>query len=431
MAAVTHARAAAAPHVLYVSYDGALDPLGQSQVLPYVEGLSARGHRFSLLTFEKPARLGDAAARAALEERLARSAVRWHPLPYTKRPPLLSTAFDLARGVRAALALVAERPVALVHARSYPASVIAQAVARRTGAPWLFDMRGFYPEERTDGGLWRPNGAVYGIAKRLEAGFLRDASAVVTLTEASLAPLRRLMAGVGARAPVHVIPTCVDLGRFPPGPPPSGSPTLAYFGSIGTWYLLDEMMAFGRAFLERADRRAAGASGGFGGSRAPDAAGAARLLFLVNQERDAVQAAARRAGVADRLEVRSVAHDRVPETLRDVSATFFLIRPGGSKVASAATKFGESLALGRPVAANRGVGDTAAVIERDRVGVVIESLDAAGYARAADALVELLADPHVGARCRASAEARYGLGHGVDAYAGIYADLLRSEGGAR
>ena len=39
-------------HVLYLSYDGMADPLGQSQVLPYLEGLVSKGHKFSLISFE-------------------------------------------------------------------------------------------------------------------------------------------------------------------------------------------------------------------------------------------------------------------------------------------------------------------------------------------------------------------------------------------
>ena len=42
--------------VVYVSYDGALDPLGSSQVRPYLEGLAGRGVALSLVSFEKPAR---------------------------------------------------------------------------------------------------------------------------------------------------------------------------------------------------------------------------------------------------------------------------------------------------------------------------------------------------------------------------------------
>src|SRR3990172_4285963 len=40
--------------VLYLSYNGLLDPLGQSQVLQYLIGLAGLGHKIVLLTYEKP-----------------------------------------------------------------------------------------------------------------------------------------------------------------------------------------------------------------------------------------------------------------------------------------------------------------------------------------------------------------------------------------
>ncbi len=390
--------------VLYISYDGALDPLGRAQVVPYVEGLAGRGHHFDLLTFEKPERWRAGAAVAGMEARLLRAGVRWHPLPYTKRPPVVGTARDLARGVRRARAVVLEEGVDLIHARSYPSALVAHRLWRTLGVPYLFDMRGFYPEERTEGGLWRHGGALYEVAKRLERDFLRDAAGVVTLTRASLPVLRREMVAAGSRAPVRVIPTCVNLERFPLLPPPSPPFTLAYFGSVGTWYLLDEMLRLAAALLEE------------------DAE--ARLLFLVNlleQEGGRVRDAARRAGVDEaRLTVTSASHEGVPDALRDAWATYFLIRPGGSKVASAATKFGESLALGRPVIANRGVGDTADVIAAEGVGVVVDALDAEGYRQAAGAILEVARARGVAERCRAAAERLYGLEGALDAYEELY-----------
>ena len=38
---------------LYVSYDGLLDPLGRTQVLPYIFGLVDAGYSFTILSFEK------------------------------------------------------------------------------------------------------------------------------------------------------------------------------------------------------------------------------------------------------------------------------------------------------------------------------------------------------------------------------------------
>jgi len=42
--------------VLYLSYDGMTDPLGQSQVLPYIIGLSKNNYQFTLVSCEKKER---------------------------------------------------------------------------------------------------------------------------------------------------------------------------------------------------------------------------------------------------------------------------------------------------------------------------------------------------------------------------------------
>ena len=39
--------------VLYLSYDGMTDPLGQSQVLPYLKGISKAGYTVHLVSYEK------------------------------------------------------------------------------------------------------------------------------------------------------------------------------------------------------------------------------------------------------------------------------------------------------------------------------------------------------------------------------------------
>ena len=38
---------------LYFSYDGLLDPLGQSQIVPYVSMISAAGHSLTIVSYEK------------------------------------------------------------------------------------------------------------------------------------------------------------------------------------------------------------------------------------------------------------------------------------------------------------------------------------------------------------------------------------------
>src|SRR5687768_9539217 len=40
--------------VLFISYNGMLEPLGQSQVIPYLRELAKREVHFTLLSFERP-----------------------------------------------------------------------------------------------------------------------------------------------------------------------------------------------------------------------------------------------------------------------------------------------------------------------------------------------------------------------------------------
>src|SRR5687767_9277987 len=75
--------------ILYLSYDGMTDPLGQSQVLPYLAGLSKRGHRISLISFEKSGR--SQAERETVRALCGKAGIDWHPQVYHKRPPLLSS----------------------------------------------------------------------------------------------------------------------------------------------------------------------------------------------------------------------------------------------------------------------------------------------------------------------------------------------------
>ena len=40
--------------ILFISYDGMTDPLGQSQVIPYLSGLTKFGYGFTILSCDKP-----------------------------------------------------------------------------------------------------------------------------------------------------------------------------------------------------------------------------------------------------------------------------------------------------------------------------------------------------------------------------------------
>ncbi len=94
------------------------------------------------------------------------------------------------------------------------------AIARKVSShkpKLLFDIRGFFPEEYTDAGIWPENGLLYRSAKRIEKWLMKEADGFVVLTEKAreiLFPESSENGKDKLGRPVEVIPCCVDFERF-------------------------------------------------------------------------------------------------------------------------------------------------------------------------------------------------------------------------
>lgn len=372
------------PRVIYVSYDGAGEPLGRSQVLGYLSRL-APDCDITLISFEK-SRDGSAELRAELAE----LGIGWEALTYHRWPPVVSTIRDVMAGVRTLRAVAARRPPDIVHVRSDVPALIALLARRWTGGKLLFDIRGFWADERVEGGLWAPGGRLYRLARRCEERFYAAAAGVVTLTEASLPQIQRWSE---SRPVVKVIPTCVDLERFVLQPRRAEGPRAVWSGSIGTWYRFDLA------------------------ARVADAL--AMPLTVIS--RQAELAVAELGGYP--ASVFSLRPEQMPAELHTGDVGLCLIKSSFAKTASAPTRFAEYLACGMPVIVTPGVGDLEAIVERHRVGVVLRGEDQAAIHAAAVALRDLASDTSVPGRCRQLAEDRFDVRVGARAYLELYRSL--------
>lgn len=390
--------------ILYITYDGLLEPLGQSQVLAYLAEL-AQSHRIHVLSFEKKADRRDRPAMQAMRERLRRLEIGWTPLAYHKTPSAPATAYDVLAGMTVGLWLAVRNRTTIVHARSYVPALIALPIRRLTGSRFVFDMRGFWADERVDGALWPRDGLLYRVTKALEQRFLRASDHVVTLTRASARELRGFEAMQSNPVPISVIPTCADLSRFRRGSAGTGDGIVfGYVGSVGTWYLFEETLAFFRKLLERR----------------PDA----RFLVVNRQEHALIRQLTESAGVpADRVEVVAAAHADVPRLIQRMHLGAALIKPAYSKIASAPTKLAEYLGCGVPCIGNAGVGDVEELLEGRRVGVLLRSFGETELRQAVDEALVLLHDPTLPARCAEAARDLFSLEQGVASYHRIYESL--------
>jgi glycosyltransferase involved in cell wall biosynthesis len=406
--------------VLYISYNGMLDPLGQSQVLPYLRELSREeGVRFTLLSFEREAAFSvEGKARCeALRESLRAEGIEWRWLRYHQKPSLPATVYDVLAGVREGERLVRRNRIEMVHARSHIAATIALALKKRFHLKMIFDVRGLMAEEYVDAAHWRKGGAPYVLTKAMERRVLKASDGVVTLTE-RIWPLIKNWEGLRNRQPAHeVIPCCTDLElfKFDAGERERRRAelklkdqfVLVYSGSIGGWYLTAEMADL---FSELLKTR-------------PDA----HFLWLTLGPRELIDKLMRERGVrSGQYSVRAASSVDVPSYLSASDAGIAFYKPGFSKLATSPVKVTEYLACGLPFIINAGIGDSDALVKDERAGALVQEFTAGEYARAASSITSLLSDvEETRRRLRETARKLFDVrGVGLARYARLYQRVM-------
>ena len=194
------------------------DPLGQSQVIPYLQGLSKAGYDVSILSFEKKKQFSETKTR--IQNILDSSNIKWYPQLYTKRPPVLSTIWDIYILFRATHRIIRQQQIDILHCRSYISSLAGLYFKRKYSIKFIFDMRGLWADERVDGGLWDISNRFYKYIfdyfKNKEIQFLQESDAVVSLTQVAKDDILTWPQVKILPDKIKIIPCCVDTELFSP-----------------------------------------------------------------------------------------------------------------------------------------------------------------------------------------------------------------------
>jgi glycosyltransferase involved in cell wall biosynthesis len=407
-------------HVLYISYNGMLDPLGQSQVIPYLKELNQRGVEFTLLSFERPEALEKQAGQLEqLKSDLAARGIDWHWLRYHKTPSLPATSYDVWAGIRYGRRLMREKKIDLIHARSHIAAAMALRLQQRSGAKFIFDVRGLMADEYVDAGHWKKDSLPYRITKSAERRALAAADGIVTLTE-RIWPIMREWPVLQNREVIHeVVPCCADLERFRFDEDErrrvrselgfGNRFVIVYSGSIDGWYLTEEMADL---FVTIKKQK-------------PEAL----FLWLTPAKHDRIHALMRARGSSDEQYRVIAANPReVASYLSAADTGLAFLKPCFSKLASSPTKYAEYLGCGLPLLINAGVGDSDALVTDEEVGALVADFNTEEYTRAWKQIAQLTANPEdMRRRARAVAQRLFDVqGVGLEKYAHLYEQVLSS-----
>jgi glycosyltransferase involved in cell wall biosynthesis len=390
-----------------------MEPLGRSQVLNYLSVLS-HSHNIYLISFEKSKDVLDAVELSRIEDLVDKKKIKWVRLRYHKYPTSIATLLDIIFGLIISFWIVVRYRVRIIHARSYVPSVIALLLKKILNVYFIFDMRGFWADERIDGGLWKKNSRLFRISKWFERHFFINADYIVSLTNAAVTEITRLPYLADKKLKIKVITTCTDLNFFRPKSYSKNDMsnghifTVGYVGSVGVWYLFDETLrcfSMIRKYMPEA-----------------------RLQIFNKGDHDYIHKHIKDSG----LDVRSVTVTSgnqidVVNAMQSMDVGIFIIKQCYSKIASAPTKLGEFLGCGVPCLCNTGVGDVDAVIGKENVGVVLNNFSDVEIRKCVVKLLELIQEKNIKKRCRNAALKNFSLNDGVKYYDEIYSAILNKD----
>ena len=403
--------------ILYISYDGMTDALGQSQVISYLIGLKKYGYSFFILSFEKEDKWKSIGKE--IQTLLDEHSILWFPTIFHTKPPVISKIYDKFLLLKKAKSLHRLYQFDMIHCRSYTASEAGLHLKKITGVKFLFDMRGFWADEKADGKSWdRTNwfwNEVYHFYKRKEKDFIRKADHIISLTFAGKKEILSWKF-YDPEVPISVIPCCADQNLFKLTDFFKKNEAriklglnvdtlvLSYLGSLGAWYMLDEMLQFFKVLQEREAN--------------------AKFLIITNSGHDVVwdKLSTLQLNKDDFL-ILTVPFSEVPSYIyaSDISISF--IKPVYSKISSSPVKIGEILSMGIPIIANT-IGDIGKLFTEENVGIPVKDFESCTFQSAVQLIKQtIIIKPDL---IREVAVRYYNLQEGIEKYAAVYEEIFEN-----
>jgi glycosyltransferase involved in cell wall biosynthesis len=391
---------------IFLTRNGLLEPLGQSQVLRYAEGLSQE-FNISVISFEKKRDLQNTNLLEEIKSQCAKSRIKWMPNKFTTNLGLFSTIFDLMVMVLLCFKEI-QKGSSLIHARSYIPACAAMIVGKLTGTKYIFDMRALWPEELITAKRVKRGSFLHKLVVFIEKAAIKNAASVITLTNVSFEYLNKLYPLELKEKPCDVIPTCADLDKFTPMHSAKKDFIIGCSGTLlSGWFDIKKLAIF-YAYAANKNKK---------------------LIFEITTKdnpKEVLDILKQYNLPLERLKIFSAEVSEMPQVNQlQTASTLFYKGHEVSELGRSPTRMAEVLGCGNPVIANSGVGDVANIIKKYNVGILLDKLDRQSLRVAYQELIELMEDPELSSRCRNVAEMIYSLSQGINSYTQIYKSVLK------
>ncbi len=380
--------------ITYFSYDGILEPLGNSQVLSYLLHLS-KDFDIVLFSFEKEVDLKDIQRLEYFENLCLNNNIIWNKSSFVSSGVLkyfnpLKYFLFLLRN----LFVISDT----IHARSFIPAFVAYLISFiKSNCRYIYDMRGYWIEEKIDTNILKRNSILCNVLILIDKRIIIRASHIVTLSNISTSYLRNKFAINSSK--ISTIYTCTDTNKFRILEKNVDRICFGYVGTTVGWYLFDKTLDF----ISIAFRVIPYST--------------FKIVTRDNKEFIIRQLVNKNIDIS-RVTIKSADFESIQNEFAEINVAVFFIKESFSKTASMPTKFGEFLAAGIPCVVNGQIGDMASIIkEHPQCGYIVDQFSSDSYNIILRSILSTIIDSDV---CRNVAISKFGLDLGVSYYRNVY-----------
>ena len=350
---------------LFITYDGLLDPLGGSQIIPYLKSISKPERKIQVISFEKNKNIKLKKINS-LRQDLLKSNIFWKYNKFSENYGQIGKIYDLIKMFFFSLFLVLFKNIQIIHCRSHIPATVGFFLKKILKIKLVFDFRGLWIEERFDYKIWNKKKILHNlyfkILKKLEKKILNNSDYIVCLTD-SVKPY--LNNKLYKKVPIEVIPCCADYIFFKKNnyskkearqilKLKENISVIGYAGSINEVYLIQNMINF-FALLSKKNKN---------------------LIFIfVTHQTDQIKKIIdnkTNKKIKKNIKIFKAERENIPLFLSSFDLMLCFIKKTFSRTAMSPTKMFESFASGIPFICNKGIGDVDLILKKHKVGAVLD-----------------------------------------------------------
>jgi|TARA_B100001964_G_C14207304_1_gene588754 glycosyltransferase involved in cell wall biosynthesis len=330
--------------VVYLTYDGLLDAIGQSQIVPYILELSEKVN-FTIISLEKKEYIN---TRLHLDmiEKFKSNKIRWLQFRYYKRNLVYLNIINiLLINIFCFYKLIFKKNKPIFHLRSYIPFFFIFFPLIFIKFKYIFDMRGFWPQEKIDRSKWKKNSFLLNLLFFFEKKILSKAYKIICLTNHSIKILLIKYPKIEEKKYI-CIRTCVDTNIFYPLNKKVNikNMTLGYFGTTKGAYNLSKVLITYNNLLKFYKR--------------------IKLIIVTLDDPNKILDNIKNFNInSSNIEIYSANYLQMNYYLNNIDIGIFYLKENQSIKASFPTRIAEFLACNKPIICNNFNEDISEILE--------------------------------------------------------------------